>query len=82
MDKDFNKLLKRYNASQKLLEQTIEKLNKQRQQIEILEAEKRQWVEQKILQNHIIQQQLGNSDNVVRQIQNEILNLKEKIKET
>ena len=43
-----------------------------------LEAEKRQWTEEKIKQQMIIQQQLGNSDDVVSQLQDEIRRIKKK----
>lgn len=48
--------------------------------ISILEAEKKQWVIQKNIQDQVIEQQLRNSDSVVCQLQDEIMVLKAKLK--
>jgi len=46
----------------------------------VLSQEKRQWESEKAKQQSIIAQQLGNSDGVTEQLQNEIINLKESLK--
>ena len=73
--------LKRLHDSVNLRIVQLESENKSLVQInEILVAEKRQWERQKALQEQVIAQQLGNSDGVVRLLQDEILGLKAKIK--
>ena len=73
--------LKRLHDSVNLRVVQLESENKSLVQInEILVAEKRQWERQKALQEQVIAQQLGNSDGVVRLLQDEILGLKAKIK--
>ncbi len=75
-EKDYVALMKRYLAAQASLADLERQLKRALNQIAILEAEKKQWEEQKVLQSQIIQQQLGNSDNVVRQLQDEIRRIK------
>ena len=75
-EKDYDALMKRYLAAQASLADLERQLKRALNQIAILEAEKKQWEEQKVLQSQIIQQQLGNSDNVVRQLQDEIRRIK------
>ena len=82
-----NKLQNDYDALKRLHDATnlrvtqLEGENKSLVQInKILVAEKRQWERQKALQEQVIAQQLGNSDGVVRLLQDEILGLKAKIK--
>ena len=75
-EKDYDALMKRYLAAQASLADLERQLKRAFNQIAILEAEKKQWEEQKVLQAQIIQQQLGNSDNVVRQLQDEIRRIK------
>lgn len=47
----------------------------------VLQAEKVQWDGQKALQEQIIAHQLGSGDDTVRKLQDEIIELKGKIKE-
>ena len=75
-EKDYDALMKRYLAAQASMADLERQLKRAFNQIAILEAEKKQWEEQKVLQAQIIQQQLGNSDNVVRQLQDEIRRIK------
>lgn len=62
----------------------IKELNKKIETLEyinsILESEKVQWIQEKTIQQQIIHQQLGNSDNVISQLQDEIRELRRKIK--
>ena len=76
MEEDYDALMRRYLATQESMAKLETLLNQANKQIEILSAEKNQWVQQKIMQDQIIQQQLGNSDSVVRQLQDEIRSIK------
>jgi len=70
---------KRYKATQESLKELSGKLDVAMQMITTLEAEKRQWVIEKIKQTDIISKQLGNSDGVVEQLQDEIRSIKSKL---
>lgn len=63
---------------------TIKSLEKKvanaQQIIALFEQEKKQWTQQKVLQDQIIQQQLAASDGNVRKLESEILDLRAKIK--
>ena len=73
--------LKRVHDSANLRIIQLESENKALiQSNEILVAEKKQWEQQKALQEQVIAQQLGNSDGVVRLLQDEIQGLRDKIK--
>jgi len=73
--------LKRVHDSVNLRVMQLESENKALMQAnEILVAEKKQWEQQKELQEKVIAQQLGNSDGVVRLLQDEIQELRAKIK--
>ena len=73
--------LKRLHDSVNLRVMQLESENKTLMQAnDILVAEKKQWEQQKALQEQVIAQQLGNSDGVVRLLQDEILGLRAKIK--
>lgn len=69
---------KRFASYQESLNQLDVKYSAAIQTISILEKEKRQWMQEKELQQNIIAHQLGNSDSVVQQLQDEIRNLKKK----
>ena len=69
----------RYNNMQKSMEELSNKLELSMDIIAKLEAEKRQWINDKTIQQGIIQQHLGNSDDIVRQLQNEIRGIKSKL---
>ena len=71
--------IKRYEAAQESLKELANKLDVAMSMIANLEAEKRQWVQEKIKQQEIIKQQLGNSDDVVIQLQDEIRNIKKQL---
>ena len=75
---DYDELLKRYNAAQISLADLSQQLVEAQKRIMVLEAEKKQWEIEKINQQSIIHQQLGNSDNIVRQLQEEIMRIKSK----
>lgn len=82
-----NKLQNDYDALKRLHDATnlrvtqLESENKSLVQInKILVAEKKQWEQQKVLQEQVIAQQLGNSDGVVRLLQDEIQELRDRIK--
>jgi len=49
--------------------------------VQLLEAEKKQWEQSKVLQEKIIAQQLGNSDGTIKRLEEEIIALKEEIKQ-
>ena len=73
--------LKRVHDSANLRIIQLESENKALiQSNEILVAEKKQWEQQKALQEQVIAQQLGNSDGVVRLLQDEIQELRDRIK--
>lgn len=57
-----------------------EKLRQALTAIQILEAEKKQWEQSKVLQGQIIHQQLGSSDGTVKKLEEEIITLKAEIK--
>jgi len=57
-----------------------EKLRQANVTIQLLEAEKKQWEQSKVLQNQIIHQQLGNSDGTLKKLEEEIIELKAEIK--
>ena len=69
---------KRYFAAQKALEGAVKIIKQREDRIALLVAEKKQWEQEKIIQTQIISQQIGNSDSVVQQLQNEIIDLKRK----
>lgn len=46
---------------------------------DILVAEKKQWEGQKVIQEQVISQQLGNSDGVVGKLQDEIRSIKSQL---
>ncbi len=69
---------KKYKAAQQGMEELANKLNEVISLNETLVAEKRQWVQEKIVQQQIIAQQIGNNDGVVQQLQNEIREIKRK----
>ena len=69
---------KRYFAAQKALEDAVKIIKQREDRIALLVAEKKQWEQEKIIQTQIISQQIGNSDSVVQQLQNEIIDLKRK----
>lgn len=48
--------------------------------VSVMEREKKQWMEQKALQEKIIQQQLALADQEKRKLQDEILELRAKLK--
>ena len=77
MEKEIS--LERYESSQKSMQELANKLELAMQMIGTLEAEKRQWVQEKIKQTEIIAHQIGNSDNVVIQLQDEIRNIKRQL---
>jgi len=70
---------KRYKATQDSLNEISSRLDIAMQMIATLEAEKRQWVQEKVKQTEIISKQLGNSDGVVEQLQDEIRSIKSKL---
>lgn len=73
--------MKRYEASQQSLLEVADKLTNALAMVGVLEAEKRQWETEKIRQQEIIVTQLGRSDSIVGQLQDEIRSVKRKIKE-
>lgn len=77
----YNDLLKRYTAAQETLRTLQRRLEEVIKKNEILKAESKQWENQKVLQNEVIQHQLGNSDSKVRELQDEIIELKKEIKQ-
>lgn len=71
---------KRYDSLMEGLK-SLEAENKYlKEQNEVMGKQKRQWEEEKIKQQMIIKQQLGNSDDVVRQLQKEIKSIKKKLR--
>lgn len=48
--------------------------------ISILEQEKKNWAEQKVIQNRVMQQQLAINDGTVRVLQDQIIELKDRLK--
>ncbi len=69
---------KKYKAAQQGMEELANKLNETVSLNETLVAEKKQWEQEKVVQQQIIAQQLGNNDSVVQQLQNEIREIKRK----
>ena len=78
---DNSKWEKLYNSVTHRLKELEKKNIELKTMNNILTEEKKQWEQQKVLQGQIISHQLLNSDNVVRQLQDEILNLKSELKE-
>ncbi len=78
---DNSKWEKLYNSVTHRLKELEKKNIELKTMNDILTEEKKQWEQQKVLQGQIISHQLLNSDNVVRQLQDEILNLKSELKE-
>ena len=78
LKKDYDALLSRYMATQQTLANLEKLLEEANKKVEILQAEKRQWDEQKVLQNQIIHQQLQNNDLIIRKLQDELIALKQR----
>lgn len=70
----------RYNSSIATVASLEGRLAAAIQNITILEAEKRQWTEQKVLQDKIIQQRLNEVNNTTNQYLEEINRLKEELR--
>ena len=78
--KDFEALKKVQDSINKRVE-FLEKENSELKNINnVLTAEKVQWEGQKTMQEQIVAQHLCNNDNVIQSLQNEIISLKEKLK--
>lgn len=78
---------KEYKALKRLHDSTNEAMRKLevenaelKKKLIILETEKVQWLQQKVIQDQIIARKLNDSDNVVRDLQDEICALREKLK--
>jgi hypothetical protein len=80
-DIEYEQLLKRYNNSQNTIEVLQRRYEQALARIAVLEAKGEQWESAKITQSEIVQHQIGQSDNKVAQLQNEIIELKELLKE-
>ena len=81
-DKDLSvKYLLKKTASYELGMQKLQGIiDVQRKEIKRLEKEKQQWSQDKISQQQVIAQQLLNNDNVVSQLQNELIELKVRLR--
>ena len=76
-----NNWKKRYNSLKEAVSILDKRLKETSRQNSILQAEKKQWAQQQVVQENVITQQLGNSDKVVRQLQDEIMMLRKKLKD-
>jgi len=72
---------KRYDSAQESMRELAAKLAVAEAIINNFEPEKKQWVQRLAMQDTIVQHQLGNSDNVVSKLQDEIIKLKALLKE-
>lgn len=81
-DKDYQ--IQRLSQALETSGRTIKELEKQvanaRQMLAISEAEKKQWQQEKLLQERIIKQQMVAADAEKNRLQNEIMELRGKLK--
>ena len=71
---------KRYDSARSAVMEMELKLKTMENMLSVLTLEKVQWEQQKVLQEQVISKQLGNSDGVVQQLQDEIRHLKRAFK--
>ena len=76
MTLDYDKLMKRYEAAQKEIDRLANVNTLLTNKVVLYEQKEKQWNEQKILQDQIIQHQISESDNKVLELQNEIIELR------
>ena len=78
---DYNKLMKRYEAAQKEINRVVNINTLLTNKITLFEQKEKQWELEKINQMQIIEHQINNSNNKITELQNEIMELRKKIKE-
>ena len=81
-DKDFQiqRLSSALETSGNTIKSLEQKVSRLQQLVTLMEHEKKNWEQQKIAQEHIIKQQLSNSDAEKRILQEEIISLKTRLK--
>lgn len=75
-----DRLGKALNVSNNTIKTLETQVKDAKQIIAILENDKKSWTEQKTLQDKIMHQQLSMNDGKVRQLEQEIIELKAKLK--
>jgi hypothetical protein len=80
IQEDFDALKRVHHAVNERVNMLETENNRLQQLNSILTAEKIQWEQQKVLQDEIIKQHLGNSDGATRALQDEIIELRERLK--
>ena len=80
LKKSYKTLERLHDATNDAVRQLTAEMKVKDKQIELLIAEKRQWEEEKIKQQAIIQQQLSGGDSNLRALQDEIRLLKREFK--
>lgn len=73
-------LTKRINTHSSIVADFNFILEAANKKIDLLEKEKNQWVTDRINQQQVITQQLGNSDNIISQLQNELITTQDRLK--
>lgn len=72
-------LTKRYEDTQKTLKDAVDKIHALEFLNANLEAQKKQWEQERVMQQQVVVQQIGNSDKVVNSLQEEIRDIKRKL---
>jgi len=77
---EYQALMRKYESAQAGLEEMDQKLQQVQQMNNMLNAGGKQWEQQKIMQEQIIQHQIGNSDGAVKKLEDEIIELRAELK--
>lgn len=80
-DQEYKKLLIRYNQGQRTIKSLGDRLTKLTSENQFIKNEKKMWGVEKIQQQKILQVQINRFNKKISQLQNEIMSLREKIKE-
>lgn len=79
-DKDYKALKRLYDSTNEAIRRLEVENTELGKKLIILEAEKKQWLQQKIIQDQVIARTLRNSDDVIRRLQDEIGVLRKRLK--
>jgi len=77
---EYKELMRKYIGAQKCLEELDGKLRAAETMSQMLMKGGAQWEQQKIMQEQIVQHQIGNSDSTVKKLEAEVIELREEIK--
>lgn len=82
LQKNYDSLKKVHDSANIAIRMLEEKVKKLEAENMLLQMQKRQWEEDKNLQKNIISSHLTNNDSTVKKLENEIIMLRKKLKET